>query len=158
MERRLYRSRDDRMIWGVCGGLADYFNLDPVIVRIIFVVFIFIGGFAVPAYIILAIVVPLETSKATTTGEAVKENIEEIKTTASELSRELQTTFDKDTGNKEERKVQYRRHYWLGIILIIIGILFLLNTFIDWLSWSRLWPVILIVIGLLVILFRRRRD
>ena len=35
MEKRLYRSRDDRMIWGVCGGLAQYFNIDPTIVRII---------------------------------------------------------------------------------------------------------------------------
>lgn len=39
--KRLYRSRTNRMIWGVCGGLAEYFNIDPVIVRIIAVLSIF---------------------------------------------------------------------------------------------------------------------
>jgi phage shock protein C len=59
MNKKLYRSRDDRMIAGVCGGLAEYFNIDPVIVRIIAIILLFPGwlpGF-VP-YIILWIVVP----------------------------------------------------------------------------------------------------
>lgn len=58
--RRLYRSRRDRMIAGVCGGLAEYFNMDPTIVRIIAVVALIagLGGFL--AYIIMWIVVPEE--------------------------------------------------------------------------------------------------
>ena len=60
MVKRLYRSRTDRMIWGVCGGLANYFNIDPTIVRLIAVLLLFFGGFVILAYIILAIVVPVE--------------------------------------------------------------------------------------------------
>ena len=57
--KRLYRSRSDRMIAGVCGGLAEYFHIDPVIMRIIAVVLLLPGGLPgfVP-YVILWIVVP----------------------------------------------------------------------------------------------------
>jgi phage shock protein C len=58
--KKLYRSRDNRMIWGVCGGLAKYFAIDPVIVRVLAVVSIFISGLGILAYIILAIAVPVE--------------------------------------------------------------------------------------------------
>jgi phage shock protein C len=58
--RRLYRSRTDRMIWGVCGGLANYFDVDPTIIRVLAVISIFITGFSILAYIIMAVIVPLE--------------------------------------------------------------------------------------------------
>jgi phage shock protein C len=58
--RRLYRSRTDRMICGVCGGLAKYFDVDPTIIRVLAVVSVFITGFSILAYIIMAIIVPLE--------------------------------------------------------------------------------------------------
>jgi phage shock protein C len=58
--RRLYRSRTDRMIWGVCGGLANYFDVDPTIIRVLAVVSIFITGFSILAYIIMAVIIPLE--------------------------------------------------------------------------------------------------
>jgi phage shock protein C len=58
--KRLYRSRDDRMIAGVCGGIANYFGVDPTIIRLVFVVFALGIGSGVLAYIILAIIVPEE--------------------------------------------------------------------------------------------------
>lgn len=60
MEKRLYRARDERMIWGVCGGIAKYFGIDPTIVRLIAVLTLFFGLMGVLVYIILAIVMPLE--------------------------------------------------------------------------------------------------
>jgi len=56
--KRLYRSYNDKMIAGVCGGLAAYFNLDPVLVRILFVILLFAFGTTLLVYIILWIVVP----------------------------------------------------------------------------------------------------
>jgi phage shock protein PspC (stress-responsive transcriptional regulator) len=58
MAKRLYRSRTDRKLWGVCGGLGEYFNVDPVIFRIVFVVSIFFASAGIIAYIIMAIIVP----------------------------------------------------------------------------------------------------
>lgn len=61
MKKRLYRSRTDNKIAGVCGGLAEYFGVDPTIIRIIFVVLLLPGGLpgALP-YVILWLVVPEE--------------------------------------------------------------------------------------------------
>ena len=64
MEKKLYRSEDERMIWGICGGLAKYFNVDPTIVRVVAVLTIIFGGWSILAYIILRFVVPLEPQKA----------------------------------------------------------------------------------------------
>jgi phage shock protein PspC (stress-responsive transcriptional regulator) len=58
--KRLYRSRTDRQLAGVCGGLADYLGLDPSIVRVAFVVLALLGGPGLLLYIILALVVPEE--------------------------------------------------------------------------------------------------
>jgi phage shock protein C len=58
--KKLWRSRKDRKIAGVCGGLGAYFGVDPVLIRIIFILFLLVGGTALLAYIILWIVTPLE--------------------------------------------------------------------------------------------------
>ena len=60
MQKRLYRSKDERMIWDVCGGLAKYFDVDPTIIRLVAVLTLFLGLAGVLVYIILAIVIPLE--------------------------------------------------------------------------------------------------
>jgi phage shock protein PspC (stress-responsive transcriptional regulator) len=58
--KKLYRSRSDRRIGGVCGGLAAYFNIDPTLVRLLFILgLLFVGGTLV-AYLILMIVIPEE--------------------------------------------------------------------------------------------------
>ncbi|ADU27698.1 PspC domain-containing protein [Ethanoligenens harbinense] len=59
MEKRLYRSRTQRMLAGVCGGIAEYFNIDPTLIRLGWVIFACMGGTGVLAYIIAAIVIPL---------------------------------------------------------------------------------------------------
>jgi len=56
--KRLYRSRRDRMVAGVCGGIAEYLNVDPTLVRLVFVLLIFANGVGVLAYIVAAIIVP----------------------------------------------------------------------------------------------------
>ena len=65
MAKKLYRSQTDRKIWGVCGGLAKYFEIDPTIIRVIAIVSIFFTGAGILAYIVMAIVVPLESSEVT---------------------------------------------------------------------------------------------
>ena len=58
--RKLYRSRNERMIAGVCGGLGEYFNIDPTLIRILFVFLALAGGPGLVAYIVLLVVVPEE--------------------------------------------------------------------------------------------------
>lgn len=58
--KRLWRSRTNRRIAGVCGGLGEYFNIDPFWMRIFFIIFFLAGGAAFIAYIIIWLLVPLE--------------------------------------------------------------------------------------------------
>ena len=58
MDKRLYRSRENRMLGGICGGIAEYFNIDPSLVRLGWVLFCALGGSGFIAYIIAAIIMP----------------------------------------------------------------------------------------------------
>jgi len=61
MEKRLYRSRKNKMLFGVCGGLGEYFNVDPTLVRILFIILLLGSvGTAILLYLLLAIVIPEE--------------------------------------------------------------------------------------------------
>jgi phage shock protein C len=56
--RRLYRSRDDRVLAGVCGGLGEYFTIDPVIIRIVWIVLTFAGGAGLLLYLLAWLLIP----------------------------------------------------------------------------------------------------
>ena len=57
--KRLYRSRDERMLFGVCGGLGEYFNVDPTLMRLVSVALVFLGaGGGLLLYLVMAIIVP----------------------------------------------------------------------------------------------------
>jgi len=58
--KKIYRSSRNRIIAGVCGGLAEYLNIDPTIVRVLWVLFMCIGGSGILAYIICALIIPSE--------------------------------------------------------------------------------------------------
>ena len=59
-QKKLYRSRSKRMICGVCGGVGEYLNIDPTVIRLLGVVLSFVGFAGVIAYIIAAIIIPEE--------------------------------------------------------------------------------------------------
>ena len=58
--RKLYRSRSNRQIAGVCGGLAEYFNMDPTLIRVLFIVLAVLGGSGIVLYLAMWIIVPRE--------------------------------------------------------------------------------------------------
>lgn len=58
MEKRLYKSRNNKMVDGVCGGIAEYFGIDPTLIRLGWVVFCAMGGSGFLAYIIAAVIIP----------------------------------------------------------------------------------------------------
>ena len=60
MKERLYKSSTDKKVCGVCGGIANYFDVDPTVIRLIWVIFTLAGGSGLIAYIIAAIIMPDE--------------------------------------------------------------------------------------------------
>ena len=145
-ETRLTRSHDDKMIAGVCGGLAAYLDIDAVLVRLAFVILLFATGIGLPIYVILWIVMPREGSDSgsdTEMGsmtEVVQKNIGEMgETVYSSVNR-------------------IGRPGTVGLILVILGAYFLLNQ-LGWLNWiggALFWPLIIIGFGVFLLVKRGR--
>jgi len=124
MSTKLYRSRENRMIAGVCGGLGEYFQIDPVLIRVLFVVATFGGGIGFLGYIVLWIVIPEKPQPAAEGAENI-------------LSPPVQTTApSQEQGGKAG-----------GFILIALGIIFFINNFAPhWNIWQY-WPLVLVGFG-----------
>lgn len=133
-EKILYRSKTNRLIGGVCGGLGEYFAIDPTVIRIVFLLIALFGGGGILLYLILWLVIPSEKNKKV----SVQENAEEIKEEAKDLFEKGKYYAKKDEGR-----------YIFGLMLAIIGVLFLLENFgifrIEY--FFKLWPLVLIIIA-----------
>jgi phage shock protein C len=152
--KRFYRNPNDKKIGGVASGLADYFDIDPLLVRLIFVILALAGGGGVLIYIILWIFTP--------------ERPFEMNHTQNNPTMENQQTFygdqkppETEQQPKTDRPVPKNRGNLIGgLVLITLGILFLADELIPNINFGDLWPIILIVIGagLLINSFGRRQS
>lgn len=93
--QRLYRSRVDKMLGGVCGGLGEYFDVDPVLVRLGFVILTILGsGVGVLIYLVLWIVIPKEGSLSTRRAELWRENVVDMAAEARRLGDDVREAID----------------------------------------------------------------
>lgn len=143
--KRLYRSETHRVIAGVCGGLADYFALDATLIRIIFVILSVFNGIGVVIYLVLWLIVPTESQVGIISEDTIKQNMHDMR----DRARHFTQSFHSDTA--DSRTLGHRR--FIGIIIVIIGILFLFNALGLGVDLTRYWPLWLIGIGLLLIIF-----
>ncbi len=152
---RLYRSSTQRMLGGVCGGLGDYFAVDPTLVRIVYILVTVATGLlpGVALYILLWLIVPSQASAATSVRESLRENVDDMAQSARNFGGEVQATFRRNSV-QDVRRVDPA--ILAGLLLVIIGALFLLATFdlLAWFRWARYWPIILIILGLVLLLRR----
>jgi phage shock protein C len=131
--KRIFRSEKDKMIGGVCSGLARYFNIDVVLVRLFWVLLLLLQGSGVLAYIIAWIIIPAENNVQYDFPASENE----------EFTVEEENSFNSNSsqGNKIA-----------GLILIGAGVFLLLRMYIPMYSWRRLWPLILIIAGIFIAL------
>ncbi len=128
---------------GVSGGIAEYLDIDSTFVRIAWVVVgVLTAGFAVIAYVALAIIVPERPEEAAT----------ESSETAAEPAHSGEATADRGRGRQ--------RSVIFGAVLVAVGGLFLAQNFglFDWFDFGKFWPVVLILLGLLLIVRRIGRP
>ena len=129
-ENRLTRSETDKMIAGVCGGLAEYLSLDPVWVRLLFVLLLFASGIGGPIYLVLWVIMPREAVVGESGSTVLQDNFDDLSQTVSSK---------------------------VGTILILFGIYFLLSQ-LGWFHWVNgvvFWSIALIGGGIYLLL---RRD
>lgn len=149
--RRLTRSAKNRVIAGVCGGLGEYLGIDPGLVRVFFVLLGIGRGFGVLIYILLWLLIPREDMETAVATEAtVRAGADEMAERARTAGSELREAWERDS---------HPLILAIGVGLIILGVLALLEAlhiaWLWWLSLDTLWPVLLIVAGLVIILRRR---
>jgi len=133
-EKILIRSRTNRLIGGVCGGLGEYFDIDATLIRIIFILITIFGGSGILLYLVLWLIIPSDKK----TKISVKENAEEIKEEAQDLIEKGKSYAKKDEGR-----------YLFGLMLALIGLLFLFENFgiFRLEQIFKLWPIVLIIIA-----------
>ena len=143
--RQLYRSTHNRVIAGVAGGLGEFLNLDPTLIRLGFILLTVFGGSGFLIYILMWLLIPATGSDIHLTKEHIEQNAQEIKSQAQKVIGSVQ---DQTSATNSAKTV--------ALFFIFLGILFLLNNFhlVRWLSMEKLWPLILIGFGIL--LLRRR--
>ena len=143
MNRRLYRCRHDRRLAGVAGGVAEFFDLDPTLVRVLFFLSIFLGGMGLLLYIGMAIIVPLEPASAdvadvadgTAEGVVVPE------------------------GHRHPTRGHGRWATFFGLALIVFGTMALIDRYVPALDLKHvIVPAGAIAIGAILILSAVRRE
>jgi len=164
LERRLHRSEEERVIFGVCGGIAAYLDLDPTLVRVLFVLgAVFSSGFVILAYIVLAVIMPAAERAGRITGEVVRQNLDDLEARTRELGDDLRHIFGRgspEDGSDGGTSTGRRSDAWIiGLVLVVAGIIFLLDNLrvLSWWQFGQLWPLILVVVGIALLLRRRER-
>ena len=137
---RLYRSETDKVIGGVAGGLGDYFGVDSTLIRLIFVLLTIFGGSGVLLYFILWLVMPSE-SQVMPGNEHIRRNAQEIRSKAESFANSF-----RGTSRRNDTR------FWGGIIVITLGLMFLLDNFGIRFNFGHLWPLWLIVLGLVILM------
>jgi phage shock protein C len=144
--RRLARSTTDRMWAGVCGGLAEYFDVDATLMRIIWVaVTIFTHGLGVPVYILLWLVMP----RADRVDRSAAPSSE---TAATPTSTSEEQPYWNGWPPVADANHHAHRQRSMGAALLVLGALFLASNFgwFNWINidWRMTWPLVLVAIGI----------
>jgi len=128
MAQRLYRDTENKVFFGVASGIAKYFNVDPLIIRLIFVAIVFAGGLGILAYIICFLLMP---------KKYINDNFQ-----SAEIQEE--NSFTEHTNLPREKN---NKSVILGATFIILGLFFLVEKFVPIFSFNNYYPLLMIAIG-----------
>ncbi len=137
----LFRSETDRVLGGVAGGIGEYLAIDPILIRLAFILITLAGGSGVLVYLLLWLIIPSRSNVNKRGEDSVKENIQEMRERANEFSNNLR---QESRGNSR---------IVIGLLLLGLGFIFLLENFnlFPFIDFEKFWPLILIIIGLLIL-------
>lgn len=146
MTDRLYRSRTERVLFGVAGGVAERLAVDPALVRIAWVLLAFAGGFGVLLYIVMAIVVPEAPEGAMPSGAE------------GDGAAGAPTGSAWGTGPRPARRDDGRGAMFFGLLLVIGGAWFLARRWLTFIDADLFGPIALIGFGAILLVFAMRRS
>lgn len=159
MKSRLERSNTNRVIGGVCGGIAEYLAVDPTLVRVVFVVTAFLtAGLGVLAYIVLLVLMPQPGQPAPFTSAPPPATPTDTTARMDAESTSTAPTAVAPVDPAVHAAEAERRRMAFGYLLIAVGVAFLLSNagVFRFVQWQFLWPLVLIGVGVLFLVQRVR--
>jgi phage shock protein C len=142
MAKRLTRSKTGAILGGVCTGIGNYLNIDPIFIRIFFILFVVAGGAGIIVYLILWAVIPRDDKVLA--ADAASGKTDEIGDRAKLIGEEI-----KDAASKPNPKLPL----YIGIGLIILGGYALLRAFVPFWTNAVIWPALLVLGGIVLLIF-----
>lgn len=140
--QKLYRSRSQKVFAGVCGGLSEYFNVDPVFIRIIFVVGLFSGGLGLIAYLIFWIATPQEPLKFAPINSGVM----------------FQEHTSMPVNDEQRQQMPAKTKVFFGYLLIAIGIIIMLGEILPNFDFAYILAIIFVGMGLFLLFSNRTKE
>lgn len=143
--KKFYRSRTDRVLFGVCGGLGKYFNIDPILFRLFFVFLLFSNGAGVLLYLVMVLVTQEEPGRSPQKSDLqseVNELADKIEKKAEELSGEINID-KKDSSSGRDI---------LGYLIVLFGVFLLLRNMFPmfWIDSDMIFALAIIAIGIVI--------
>jgi phage shock protein C len=138
VNKRLYRSQKNKILGGVATGVADYFDVDPVLIRALFVIATFGWGASIIAYIVLWIIIP------------VKLDFNDYNQKDSQPASDFEG-YAQQVSSSIERKKNNKRII-AAMILIFLGSIWMLDNFIPGIRFGHIAPMIFIAVGILILM------
>ena len=155
MRERLYRSRTDRMIFGVAGGMADWLDLDPALVRLVWALLILAGGVGLLLYIVAAIVIPEEPIGGVAPVAPVDAGTAPEAGTAAATAGTAPAADDWYARRQARRAARAQRGgngaVIFGVVLIVLGGWFLADRYLN-IDSAFVLPGVLIVLGAVLVI------
>jgi phage shock protein C len=149
--KTLYRSRNQKVIGGVAGGIAEYFDIDPVFIRVLFVVSVFASGIGIIAYIILWIITPQEPFERIYKNYSNQENPEESNFGEQNSAEEYEPNFTMSASEIKPSESKVKLRIFGGLLLVFLGLFILLDEIIPGFDFTYIWSILLILLGVYII-------
>jgi phage shock protein C len=169
--RRLYRCRHDRQLAGVASGMAEYLDLDPTVVRILWILSALLGGFTILLYIILAFVIPLEPMGVATgplpatptagegDGEQTYAMGEPGETAGAPSTWTVPAAHPAGPAHEHRQRGEGRIGLAVGILLVVFGGIALVGSALPgWIAGVALGPAFLVALGIALVVVAVRRP
>ncbi|HOT32275.1 MAG TPA: PspC domain-containing protein [Petrotogaceae bacterium] len=150
MSKRLYKSRTEKVIDGVCGGIADYFGIDPTLVRLLWIASIFAGGAGIILYIIAMIIIPTEPYQQSQNSQAQSGSSYNYNPQTGEKMYDVSS--DGKVMRDNDESVSSMVKVIIGAVFLLMGMYFIANNFfnLSWffnVSWKVFIGILFIAIG-----------
>lgn len=145
VNKKLYRSCDDKILGGVAAGIGEYLGIDPTLIRLV-VALAFLSGFGFLAYILAWVIIPENPN-----CKDPKTGAEEIKAHADRVAEDIKNATKNESTKKTVQTTSNDFRFWLGLVIVFFAVSLIFQNIFGFALWHNFWPIILVAAGFVLI-------